>query len=94
MVMSVENGPSCDDMALAESIVSAINNNMTELEIKNIREKEGLVEAARNIMTEFNGLHAGCFAVHPELDPVHWPAGEHSWHTHKHTDHRAYHYSC
>ena len=65
MVMTTEDGPSSDEMALANEYLSGVNLT---------KENIVAIKAARLKMIEFNGLLAGVYGVHPEFDPVQWPA--------------------
>ncbi|MCH2545601.1 MAG: AAA family ATPase [Alphaproteobacteria bacterium] len=74
MVISVKGGPNSEQMDLAEQSPPVINSNMTPSEMEDVKSKITLIEQARREMIRFNALHAGVYAVHPELDPKKWPA--------------------
>ena len=69
MIMTMKNGPSCEEMELAKQTCPKINHESTEDQIKRADD----INNAKNKMIEFNSLLAGIFALHPQLDPVHWP---------------------
>merc|ERR1712029_135873 len=70
MVITMKNGPSCKEMELAKQDVPKIDENSTSEQ----RQKADDITAAKIKIIEFNSLLAGVFALHPELNPVYWPA--------------------
>ena len=80
MIIICEKGPSCTDMFMANTPlpkVKTIDENGDEIETNEIDEKHPLFEKineARNKMAYFNSYTIGVSAIHPEKDPVNWPA--------------------
>ncbi|MCP3932070.1 MAG: hypothetical protein GY705_23605, partial [Bacteroidetes bacterium] len=69
MIMTMKNGPTCNEMVLAKQKCPELHFESTDDERKKVDD----IKNAKNKMIEFNSLLAGIFALHPDLNPAHWP---------------------
>ena len=74
MVMSSKYGPSCAEMELAMTKLPVMSDCKNQKEVEEARITTEGIQKARNKMEKFNSIITGISAVHPEVDPVKWPA--------------------